>query len=93
MTILSITSESLIFAFMAGWASAVDFTVKGWVRRGVLAISLPLPLNSHIRSISGNAWRTLSIKSKLGLLRPLKIWEILERWTDIFSANAEADNP
>jgi len=51
----------------------------------------PTPLKSHTRSMSGKAFSTLVINSKLGLLRPLNMCEMLERCTLIISAKAEAD--
>lgn len=51
---------------------------------------LPLPFNSQYKSTSGYAFSTLVTKSKLGLFRPLKICEVEERCTPIFSENDEA---
>ena len=48
------TSESLTLAFIGRGALVVDFAIKGWARL-MFAGNLPMPLNSHMRSISGNA--------------------------------------
>lgn len=54
---------------------------------------VPFPLSNQYKSTSGKEERIFVTKSRLGLFRPERICEMLDRCTPIFSAKDEDDNP
>ena len=83
-------------------SSSVELTSVGFEVIGLSSVfgsgvvllgNSPVQFKNHVRSTSGKALRTFEMNSKLGLLRPLKICEILERCILIILAKPEAVKP
>lgn len=85
---LGIFSNGMFFSTVNSGAFEICFLR---LERGVVLGKFPVPKRSQLMSTFSKAPLTFKINSRLGLFRPDKIWEMLERGTLILSAKLEAE--